>query len=83
MVAILIENAGGVFHICDHEEEDLKTTFIRKSIVNNLADEILHNTMIGGGYISHHFLHVSICFLKCTMTILELTIAYLDALEGT
>ena len=55
MVVALVQKTGNVVHICGYEEEDLKTTFIGKGIVLNLAGEMLHNKVIGEGYISLTF----------------------------
>ena len=55
MVVTLVLSAGDVVHICGYEEKYLKTTFIKNSIVKNLAGGMLHNKVIGGGYISFTF----------------------------
>ena len=54
MVVALVQKTGNVVHICGYEEEDL-TTFIGNDIVLNLAGEMLHNKVIGDGYISLTF----------------------------
>ena len=67
MVVALVQNAGDVVHICGHEEEDLKTTFIGKGIMHNLQGGKCHNKVIGEGYISLTFTETykddySLCF---------------------
>ena len=66
MVVALVQNAGDVIHICGHEE-DLEITFIGKGIIKNLAGGMLHNKVIGVGYISFTFTETykddySLCF---------------------
>ena len=52
-----MQNARDVVHIYGHEEEHLKTIFIGKCIVKNLAGGMLHNKVIGGDYISLIFIN--------------------------
>ena len=33
MVVAIVQNVGDVIEICGYEEEDLKTTFIRKGVI--------------------------------------------------
>ena len=39
---------SALFGLIGYEEEDLKTTFIGKGIIKNLAGGMLHNKLIGG-----------------------------------
>ena len=55
MVVALVQISGDVVHICGYKEEDLKTTFIGKGIVMNLAGGMLHNKVIDEGYVSLTF----------------------------